>query len=1552
MSASMLRQMLEDAGAFLKADKFQDALDASRRVTQFDPNNFQAFMCVGMANFQLQNYEDSEEAYRRAAGLKPDLPAAWKSLVDLFDAWKQPQKKLEPLQKLVTIFQKNNKVKACQKWIAEVAATAMELKLFPKAFDAWYSLVSPAGFEGNSEVSLAVTPNEELPTTTVIWLDLVDLLQRPNFSLSDCTTALSIAEIADQFFAASARYDWASSAPETAELALKMDAAIAFFVRASLDALKAVKATSTKAKRALLQQLDAQALGIVNWFPTAKIPAEYLLLRSEDADSPITLEKAYDIAADLHSTHPKSVMSQLFRAFGLLEANETVQARDAIVEALAYCSSSSFHESSFCVRAQMELASIALSTRDIEGCLSRLNRAKYLLKEKEQLFGCSSPHPSVYSEPKVQLMEATAREYLGDFEKALESYHALIGNDDASIGFQATVHASELLLTKGKYEETLAALDTFSKDGKAVEDADNAMLSSIRGWVQFKLGSIEEGKALLETATPHISVSKLTEKAQAFKRLAIIYWHLDGNYRQGKQYCFGHLLQAAKLMPSDGEVFAWLGKYYQDVAHDVLRAEKCFLKALSLAPGNAMAGIALSNLYEQQGKRELNVKLWEDTTQEQVTAPTWALLRLAQHLVDNDDERAVGKLHLVLRNDPFNAQYWVTLGHVYRHFGKLVSAQKSYLKAIELGETKWCVMCELARIEGALLLFTEAFEHIEPLVGASSPCTSAEEVSVVSMLYAELLFKQAKYLCAEGLYGRAAGNLKRASSLMKRLSSSGIASSADGFKLIGDIHCFAFYLSPSDFDVTENSAESASWTEFISNGRKAYEAVAALSTKSSEAAPSADLAQVHYDVGVCSWYEAQALCTVHGIHFSGFEHLNSPRARQLDAEIEKQAPDVLASVKKLKDKARVSFRDALKANPEYGLAWNGLGVVHDHILVKQFAWVRAIQIESNESAWANLGMLYVHHPDAKLTASLAQKAFIHLQGVNADNPSMWNGYGMLSRREASKAEQQKAIEAFRCALEVGLDLDALQGFTTAILLNETAHNDEELLFAMRKLLERDPYNAGAWNALGVLQQRLGLHEASRGSFTNALSYVAKAPWSVQQGQEVGVQWNAKVALLGVTDSTGKDAFGQAIATVQELSSGQTVLLRVLKAQQLYYESDGKGSLRELNTLLQDNLSTSERDVVAVVGLSIAGLLGSTHPTEAKFVSLLCKKHLLHNEKAVTEVSKSSLHVVEMHARVLGVESECLSFLENAANSSDQKVSPSLWARLAFASIDFQKINNNELVSVSRHSVKKNRPGCDEVQDVTFAHSLVGLAQDLSDGFSAREAQKLVRMEPWNPNAYVIAGAALLKCKSTEVAALVAERGLAIAQSSSAHEFEQMRLHWLLCVCYVRLDESSKAASHCSQAHEWLVKQKQNKENDSGLVELELLDARVLSVVKLAEGIEAYHAALKIASSVPHLNHRVVPILTELGGVYEEANSLDCALQVWKFISTLTTSTASLPSVGYFLANLRLGMVHGKKQNTKTAKKQIKSAVALASTSEDSKQATVASFVESVIAKIA
>ncbi|GLD91965.1 hypothetical protein PINS_up000498 [Pythium insidiosum] len=60
MSAALLRQMLEEAGAFLREEKYQQALDSARRVSQFDARNFQAFMCVGLANFHLQQVHNAE----------------------------------------------------------------------------------------------------------------------------------------------------------------------------------------------------------------------------------------------------------------------------------------------------------------------------------------------------------------------------------------------------------------------------------------------------------------------------------------------------------------------------------------------------------------------------------------------------------------------------------------------------------------------------------------------------------------------------------------------------------------------------------------------------------------------------------------------------------------------------------------------------------------------------------------------------------------------------------------------------------------------------------------------------------------------------------------------------------------------------------------------------------------------------------------------------------------------------------------------------------------------------------------------------------------------------------------------------------------------------------------------------------------------------------------------------------------------------------------------------------------------------------------------------
>jgi hypothetical protein len=71
------------------------------------------------------------------------------------------------------------------------------------------------------------------------------------------------------------------------------------------------------------------------------------------------------------------------------------QARENFVEALAGYSSSSFQECALCIRTQVELASIALAARDVEGCLNRLALAKKVVSDKTKSLGSADPLPAL-----------------------------------------------------------------------------------------------------------------------------------------------------------------------------------------------------------------------------------------------------------------------------------------------------------------------------------------------------------------------------------------------------------------------------------------------------------------------------------------------------------------------------------------------------------------------------------------------------------------------------------------------------------------------------------------------------------------------------------------------------------------------------------------------------------------------------------------------------------------------------------------------------------------------------------------------------------------------------------------------------------------------------------------------------------------------------------------------------------------------------------------------------------------------------------------------------
>ncbi|CAM9973581.1 unnamed protein product, partial [Hapterophycus canaliculatus] len=105
------------------------------------------------------------------------------------------------------------------------------------------------------------------------------------------------------------------------------------------------------------------------------------------------------------------------------------------------------------------------------------------------------------------------------------------------------------------------------------------------------------------------------------------------------------------------------------------------------------------------------------------------------------------------------------------------------------------------------------------------------------------------------------------------------------------------------------------------------------------------------------------------------------------------------TLQQLPRSAEQAFKDAIDSEPTYSEAWNGLGAVSRDALVQQHCWVRAVQLEHNPSAWANLGMLYIRW-GLEVQVCLIREGFEFLHGTVTDHPTMWCGLGLLKENEA------------------------------------------------------------------------------------------------------------------------------------------------------------------------------------------------------------------------------------------------------------------------------------------------------------------------------------------------------------------------------------------------------------------------------------------------------------------------------------------------------------------------------------------------------------------------
>ncbi|OQS07200.1 hypothetical protein THRCLA_00795 [Thraustotheca clavata] len=997
----MLKQLVAEAKAKLKDEAYEEAVRASTRALELDGLNFQALLCLGKSNFHLANVQSSIDAYKRAADIQPDAPFAWKGILEVYEKENDHLKMLQPLEKLATILYRNGKFDRCQKMIYDLAIAAKHAKKFQKALESYYPILVKE--KSRPQLFIDDNPNDDLPSSVEMWLDVLHLIQE-----SKLVAPFENPESVLYTLVAKVQASANNANVFTDEITVVLDT----YVDLALSRLVQRGSTTKNADR---QALDAICRDMITWCPVAKRAAEILLLRAEDSDGELSAEERNTCESILRTNDPDNLLLRAIDGLAMYNEKAYAPAR----ETLFSCIEAGPHL--IAVRAALaEIAILPGPTYKPQECIDMVHGIQDAVTWRYSNLQ-TSPSPSIFDETHLNVLKGRALTYLGKWSDAIVVFEGIIEHEPLLV--DGAIGLAEVYLQQGLAQPAADALQFICSKDQLVA------VYSARGRLLHLQNNLNEARETLEQGNklPGLSLEKSVLK----RRLASVYWDLDGDWRRNKQFCAGLLLEAAKLNPLDAMVFAMLGQWYEEIAHDLVRAEKCFLKALSLDQSCELAGVLLSGLYASHQEHDRNIRLWTDiaSPKEGSLAPVWALLRLAQHQLDSNDEGAIASIHKVLRQEPQNAKYWAALGHTYASFGRVMAAQKSYSKSISLGmDRNPSVLCELARIELSVALYDEALDHLRAALEVDNTHIG------VRKLLAETLYQHAKFLCGQGLYGRSAENLKEASLLLH--GSLKGSNEVALWKLVGDVHCFAFYLAPGDF---------AAWVDFIEEGTLAYRRV----TEQEAAEPKA-----WYDLGLAYWYEAQARGSVMGLSMGKLALEHSPNYPQTIAPLVKKAFE--------------AFKQCLLLNPLDAMAWNALAVVSQHVAIKQFGFLRAISLENVDCAWANLGMLYVYAG----APSIAQKAFLSLQGVNPNNPAMWTGYGLL---ELLKKDARLAHDAYSCALQMRLDLDILYGVASTALMVKESMPYEQVNFALKKYIERDPYAAAAHNAQGLVLMKLGLH---------------------------------------------------------------------------------------------------------------------------------------------------------------------------------------------------------------------------------------------------------------------------------------------------------------------------------------------------------------------------------------------------------------------------------------------------------------------------------------------
>ncbi|KAL4253450.1 hypothetical protein ABKN59_002079 [Abortiporus biennis] len=1024
---------------------YASAKDAAEGVLEYEPDNYNANVFLGLALFELGEFDKSEQVYRKAIDANPEQLQAWQGLRKLYERAESWTKFAETLQHVAQLFLKANDATKCaealQKYIdlrkergsrVEIAEALM--LLLPDS--PFYPLLStlPPPDATNPTASPIFFIQSSIQNSLPVIEEIVDIFEKDESE----TMKKEIDKRRQRLGAAGPeqiRRDVSKEIMGSSKLPILYDEIMAH-PNASDELRRATESKLLRYKQQLLfatpstpqsaeqkSKLVDELQDLVNGMVLLGIPDELAWSIFIETQNVEKIED-YDIDNLRRYIHifPSLPLAKLLSAYYTLfeiplhekesdkeDKKDQEQSEDALLDAIV----DAFADLPSSLIAHRIVAELYEHDADYENAMKVAENGLELVRQHEKNFG--KPIEKVRRGFNVIL--ATSLVHLfppKHHARALGIIDSVLQEDPKNVS--CLMGRAYILQQASKFKD---AADLFSQVSDLTDQSNldlNLRAREEFAWCTSKLGDNERAASLLKSVLDDLEdiEDREIEQARCWWKLGQCHWNSGDESRELAYQAF---ITALKRSSTFAPAFTSLGIYYSDYVSppDPKRASKCFQKAFELDPREAEAARRLAEGFAEEQEWDLVEVVSRRTIEGEggleggadsaakaryLPLNAWAwkaigVVELNRHRFD----AAIEAFQVALRTDVDDHLSWLRLGEAYSKAGRYVAALKALHRAEELDADDWICSYLIGDVQRQLGLFTEAIQIFSDLL-----VTLPSELSVLMSL-AQTHFDLGLVELSTGFIARAEFSFVTALRVALRsiTSSTGTGYSRIPWKTVADslfkLSQIEAYSDPDDV----REILTAVVAQISQPLRK--ELVSIVSAPSNYVDKSgSELPLSALEAAICS-YDYRTT-------FGGLDDQASGSA-VFDLGIALRVYANRISTKTSSDVAQImavkTLKESISFDPINDQYWVGLAnaVFITQPRLAQHAYVRALDINSkNCVTWTNLGLFYLHNGDAEL----ANESFYKAQVLDPDYSLAWVGQSLVAIINGHEHEATALLE--------------------------------------------------------------------------------------------------------------------------------------------------------------------------------------------------------------------------------------------------------------------------------------------------------------------------------------------------------------------------------------------------------------------------------------------------------------------------------------------------------------------------------------------------------------